>query len=34
MRASNVTHAVALAFYFGLFTADGFGQRTTLSDAG
>jgi len=32
LRATNVTHAVALAFAQGLITADDFGQRTTLSD--
>jgi DNA-binding CsgD family transcriptional regulator len=32
LRATNVTHAVALAFAAGLISPHEFGQRTTLSD--
>jgi DNA-binding CsgD family transcriptional regulator len=34
LRATNVTHAVALAFATGLIGAQEFRQRTTLSDRG
>ena len=32
LRATNVTHAVALAFAAGLISTHEFGQRTTFSD--